>query len=190
VLWYDVRIGTEDSGLNPERSVGADRMPEQGTLPSPGALAKLLSDLLMERRVSVNMSAPMRFPPPAPFVVATYKSDDGKSAVVCVCDLALASAVSAALTVIPPSVAAESVRAGRLSETLAENLHEIFNVCTALFNQPNFPHLVLDQVALGSPTLVSALAGPVAKARERNNFEISISGYGSGKFSSWAISLV
>ncbi len=131
----------------------------------------------------------MRLPPTAPFVLATYKSADGKSAVVCVCDLPLASAAGAALTLIPTAVAEESVRAGKLSEILSENVHEIFNVCTTLFNQPNRPHLVLDDVAVHSVTLSSALAVPMAKPRERSDFEVSISGYGSGKFSSWEINL-
>ena len=162
-------------------------MPEQGTLPSPDALSKVLSDLLMERRVSVSKSAPMRFHPPAPFVLATYKSEDGKSAVVCVSDLALASAASAALTVIPPKVAAESVRTGRLSEELAENLHEIFNVCAGLFYRPDAPHFALEGVTVQSKPLSGPLAGAMARPRGRCDFEVSISGYSSGKLSIWAI---
>jgi len=164
-------------------------MAEQGTLLTPDALSKVLTDLLMDRRVNVNKSAPMRLPPPAPFVLATYKSDDGKSAFVCVSDLALASAASAALTLIPPNVAAESVRAGKLSEELSENVREIFNVCAGLFNRPDAPHFVLEEVTVQSKTLSGPLAAAMAKPRARSDFEVSISGYSSGKLSIWAINV-
>ena len=131
----------------------------------------------------------MRFPPPTPFVLATYKSGDGKSVVVCVSDMPLATAAGATLTIIPPAVAQESARAGRLDETLSENLHEVFNLISSLFNHPNHPHLVLSEVVMRATALSSVLEAPMRTPRERADFEISISGYSSGKFSSWAIEL-
>ncbi|MGO8790707.1 MAG: hypothetical protein ACLQVL_25455 [Terriglobia bacterium] len=131
----------------------------------------------------------MRLPPLLPFVLAIYKSDDGKSAVVWVCDLPLASSAGAALTLVPAAVAEESVRAGKLTDVLSENIYEIFNVCTALFNQPNRPHFVLGEVAAEAPNFSAAMLASMAKPHERDDFEVSINGYGSGKLTSWAISL-
>lgn len=153
-------------------------MPESVILPTPESLRRLLSDLLMGRAVTVKKCAPMPFPPQGAFVIVRYKTADAKETVLCVCDLALAGAAGAALSLIPPAVVSESVRAGKLSETLAENVHEIFNVCSGLFNQPDHPRFALDEVLL-PPVARGSL--PAGKPAHRNDFEIAIEGYGSGK---------
>lgn len=164
-------------------------MPESGILVTPEAFGRMLSNLFLGRAVRVKKIAPMPLPLRGAFVLATYKSADGQDSVVCVCDLALASAAGAALSLIPASVAQESVRAGKLSETLAENIHEVFNVCSALLNQPNHPRFVLDKVVLPPVAPGSVPTGPMAKPLQRHDFEVSIDGYGAGKYSAYEITL-
>ena len=153
-------------------------MPESVNLPSPDVLRRLLSDLFLGKGVTVKRGAPMPYPPTGAFVLVRYKSAGAQEMVVCICDLAFASAAGAALSLIPPAVVKECVRAGKLSETLAENVHEIFNVCSGLFNKPDHPRLALDAVLL-PPVAHSSL--PAAKPTLRSDFEIAIDGYGSGK---------
>ena len=153
-------------------------MAELVILPTPESLRRLLSDLLMGRAVTVKKGAPIPIPPQGAFAVARYKTPDGTETVLCVCDLALASAAGAALSLIPAAVVKESMRAGKLSETLAENVHEIFNVCSGLFNQPDHPRFALAEVLL-PPIAPGSIS--VGKPTRRNDFEIAIDGYGSGK---------
>ena len=49
------------------------------------------------------------------------------------CDLAFAANAAAALCLIPPATAKESISSRKLDPLLAENLREIVNVCSQLF---------------------------------------------------------
>ncbi len=158
------------------------------SMPAPHAVGNLLSDLLA-RSVKVSQTAspsPARAPAPASRAsraVAIYTNDAGEAAALCVCDMALASSVGAALSMIPAGVAAEASRAGVMPTTIAENLYEVANVAASLFNADGGPHLKLREVVTAAATLPTTLSEVVARASERIDYDIAIAGYGPGQMS-------
>src|SRR5690606_12858218 len=62
------------------------------------------------------------------WVVALYEDQQGRLAALALADLAFAAATGAALGMIPAAAASDAVKAGELSETLAENYAEVANI--------------------------------------------------------------
>jgi len=94
-------------------------------LPPTPFLEKVLAGLLV-REVETR-DAPGAAPS-GPIAVAHYRTDAPVLEVVALCELPLAAALAAALTVVPPRVAAEAVAARALDASLRENLGEVMNV--------------------------------------------------------------
>ncbi len=163
-------------------------------MPAPHTVGNLLSGLLA-RTVKVNKSTtpsaarpPARPPAPAPAAkasqaVAVYTDDTGSVAALCVCDLSLASHAGAALSLIPAGVAAEAARTGVMPASIAENLYEVANVAASLFNADGGPHLKLREVVTTAQALPAALSEVAARASERIDLEVNITGYGQGQMS-------
>ncbi len=84
----------------------------------------------------------------APRVVATYVDNEGHPRFGIVCDLALANSLGAALTLIPVGGAEDATAAGTVPENIADNLHEVFNICAAIFADTGNERIVLDRVHL------------------------------------------
>jgi|SRR5579871_322884 len=138
---------------------------------------KVLLEGLLARSVTVRK--PLAKAPPAPVSVhGSYRGDDGKIRAFCVCDLPLAASAGAALGLFPLGSANEAIAARELPEALLENFREVLNVCSRLVNYVSDDHLVLQDVVVseGGPD-----AARKAPAWESYEFEVSISGYGTGR---------
>ncbi len=162
-------------------------------IPAPHTVGNLLSGLLA-RTVKVNKSttpsaarAPARAPAPsaakASQAVAVYTDDEGSVAALCLCDMSLASHAGAALSLIPAGVAAEAARTGVMPPSIAENLYEVANVAARLFNADGGPHLKLREVVTTAQALPAGLSEMAARASERIDLEVNITGYGQGQMS-------
>ena len=117
----------------------------------------------------------------SPSVVGVFKRDDGAVAALVMLDVALAANASAALVLIPPGVAGESARSGKLSENLYENVKEVLNVCSRLFAVPGTPHVRMKGTHLVPPPAPAEIAGMLGKPNSRLDLEINVPGYAGGR---------
>lgn len=106
---------------------------------------------------------------------ANFVDDQDQLVAQCYADLPLSAALGAALSMIPPAVAAEMVAEGELTPIASDNLYEIMNMLSSLYMDDKTPHLRLTQVDVlpGEP----APFEPVS----RSDFEITAGSYGQGR---------
>jgi len=149
------------------------------TLPDAKYAATLLGMLF--DGLTVKPGAKLDLAAGAAAYCAFYVADDGTPAVCCACNIDFAANAGAALSMLPPGVARDAVRARDLTEVMRGNLHEVMNICTRLVVRENAPHLRLSGVvAVGA--LTPDQAARLKSARARVDFEIGIPKYGSGLF--------
>jgi len=152
-------------------------------MPVPERVGEFLTDLV-GRSVLAENSGELDFDADdAVFYSAVFVDDDGRVGGACVTDLAFAAHSGAALAMIPKPVAAESIDAGELSETLSANFHEVANIVTALLNGPTSAHLKIRDVVAGVPEEVRDL---VLRAAGRRQYTVTVDDYGSGSFALYA----
>ena len=151
-------------------------------LPDAAHVASVLSGILM-RKVTAQGCPPIRWPKTGAGAVAVYCTDEGRVAACCACDLPLAAQGGAALLLFPQPVAAESIRALKLEESLAENIREILNICAQLFNGVDRPHVALHAVYSDFRDLPPALANVISRSAPRLDVTVTIADYGSGRLS-------
>ncbi len=155
-------------------------MPAIVMMPAAQAVQELVSGLLGKRAAVKDGKA---FAPggTSPAIVGVYKRDDEVIAGLVVMDIPLAANAAAALVLIPPGVAGESARSGKLSENLLENVKELLNVCSRLFVGPGTPHVRMKATCLVPPAAPPEIAGFLAKPNSRMDLELSIPGYAGGR---------
>jgi hypothetical protein len=147
-------------------------------MPIPEDVRDFLADLL-GKPVSVSKASRIDVATePERFVTGVYIEDNGKLGGACITDLPLASSTGAALAMMPPIVAKESVEAGQLSEGLHDNFYEVANIFSRLLNGPSVPHLRISELVPGIPEEVLALA---EKATGRKHYDVTIVDYVGGK---------
>jgi hypothetical protein len=118
-----------------------------------------------------------------PAAVAVYNDDSGAAVALIACDIKFASYMGAALAMIPPEVAAESVTAGVLHEDLAENLHEIMNIAARFFNYADkSTHVSLSEMLVNGTPPPDSVMTLLANATQRMDLDADIPDYGSGRF--------
>jgi len=161
-----VPAGTGQAGLPP-----AERQ---------AALEALLGGLL-GRAVEI---APVDSGPPrqAPRWTAEYLDPAGTRVAVCVVEAPLASAMSAALTMMPPSVAAEWASAGALPDALRDNFHEVTNVIAKTVHAGG-DRCLLGEIAGFAPGEQLPCVAEIAAAKRAESYEVCVEGYGAGVLS-------
>jgi len=111
-------------------------------------------------------------------VVATYVHEDGTLAAAFALDLTVAAGLAAALTLVPPGVAADSIRARKLEPMLEENLHEVFNIAARFFSSAKSPRIVLKWTGVPGD---AALKQFWATAPTRSTVELTFAPYKGGR---------
>ncbi|NLA35444.1 MAG: hypothetical protein GX868_07120 [Actinobacteria bacterium] len=138
------------------------------TTPTPDAVRTLLAGLL-GRQVTVSDLAASEC---AGALAGRYvTSADGEVAAGFVCDLGAAAYLGAALTLVPRTQAEECIANGQISDTLGENLTEVLNIASRLFNDAGWQHLRLVDV-------VDAVGAEPWRAV--GTFSVEVEGYGAG----------
>ncbi len=162
-------------------TIGAEDSTE-GTFPLPEseAVQDLLAGLL-GRGVVVREVKPQGLISLDPRTVATYIADDASLAALCTCDLTLACHAGAALSLIPPPAALESIRRTLIDEYIQDNLREVMNVAASWFNRDGFPHVKLRAVHMPKERLPDDVKTLLAEPAARQDLELDLEGYGSGK---------
>ena len=146
-------------------------------LPAPEALASTLRSLF--GRAVTGKVLPALVAPVATSLTASYELDDGTVGGACILDVQLAASLGAALALMPPAVAAEAVRRGALDAALLENVHEVLNICTGLFEGGDAPHVRLGAVGAGAvPPAVQAM---LKVPRNTVCSEVAVQGYPAGR---------
>jgi hypothetical protein len=155
-----------------------------GTVQLPAA--KDVRDMLtglVGKPVGVNPGAPVTPTPDKPVSVAVYVDPHMAINALCVMDLAASAYTGAALALLPPGGAQDAVEEdGELSGLMAEALHEVVNVLSALFNVPGAPHSKLHKLYAPGDDLPGDIEGMLANFN-RIDLALEIPGYGKGALS-------
>ena len=151
-------------------------------LPRPKEVRDLLAGLL-GRDVEVAPGAPVVPTAQRPATLASCVDASLTVRALVLHDLPLSAWCGAGLALLPPPVAAEAVEAGVLSESLAENLHEVLNVSAALFNVGASPHVRLHLVHPAGHPLPADLRARALALGAREDLVVTVAGYGEGRLS-------
>jgi len=152
-------------------------------LPTRKEIRDLLVDLL-GREVTLNQSAPFAPGPSEPATLAVYVDDHLQTSAVVVCDLAFSALVGAAIGLVPLAGAEAAIEAQELPQTISENLAEVLNIASSLFNAPEHEHMKLHEVrpaAKGGMAINDRFLALTLGRRE--DLSIDIAGYGHGLLS-------
>jgi hypothetical protein len=157
-------------------------MSDTFVLPASLAVRNLLEDLL-GRDVNVNPGDPLSADDLPTATIAIYTDPAQQIHGVLGLQLSLAANVGAALGLLPPGAAEDSIDEKQLFPNLAENVFELCNVLTSLLNREGAPHVKLHQVIYpGMPLPNDARAHLLALGR-RLDLTVEVARYGKGKFS-------
>jgi hypothetical protein len=150
-------------------------------LPIQEDVRDLLSDLL-GRQVLAVKGEPLALDH-EPGVVGSYVTGDDTVCALAAADIDFACRSGAALSMVPVVVAEESLRAGRISESLLDNTHEVINIASRLVNSPLSPHLRLARLYVTPGDLPDEIESLLARPAARRDFAVTIDGYGAGRIS-------
>ncbi|WP_152192570.1 hypothetical protein [Georgenia satyanarayanai] len=115
-------------------------------------------------------------------VVGVYVTEFLRGEALVAVDTHLAAALGGAIALIPAGAARASL--GPLQETLLENVTEVLNVTSALFNVGDAPHLRLESVHdSGAGPLPADVATWLRSYGPRLDTTVDVQGYGSGLLS-------
>ncbi len=168
-------VATVLSGGDPTANAAAS-----ASAPRDVGLGQLLGGLL-RRDVSVAAAAhgPER---QAARWTADYLSSSGETVAKCVVETPLATAMSAAFTMIPPATAREWSASGTLPDLLAESFHEVTNVLAAVVRAAG-ARCVLGAIAGFAPGERLPDAERILAAVAQEDFQVRIPDYCEGLLS-------
>lgn len=120
------------------------------------ATTKQLSPAALSERVRIMLAClfgprtkvrPLpQLPASGDFYFAGYVNSVGEENSFLVCDSNFAVASGAALTLIPPSTAAEIVAKGSLPDSIYDNFKEVLNVCVGFYTETTNDRIRLSRV--------------------------------------------
>ncbi|MGY1601490.1 hypothetical protein [Geodermatophilus sp. SYSU D00815] len=151
-------------------------------LPAAKDVRDMLAGLL-GKPVTVSPGAPVTPTPKSPVSVAVYVDPQMAVNALCVLDLAASAYTGGALALLPPGGCQDAVEEdGELSGLMAEALHEVVNVLSALFNTPGAPHSKLHKLFVPGDEIDADIAGMLANFN-RIDLVVEVPGYGKGGLS-------
>jgi hypothetical protein len=150
----------------------------------PGTLAvRTLFEDLLGRDCTVGPGEPLTADDLPTATVAIYTDKAQQLYGVLGMQLSLAANVGAALGLLPPSAAEDSVDEKTLFPNLAENVFELCNVLTSLLNRDGAPHVRLYQVIYPGMALPNDARAHLLALGRRLDVTIEVSRYGKGRLS-------
>ncbi|HEV7755049.1 MAG TPA: hypothetical protein VGO94_04240 [Mycobacteriales bacterium] len=150
------------------------------SLPHPKEVRDMLSDMLGR---DVTVAPCDAFTPNVTdkHAAAVYVDDQGQVAVLAALDLPLAAWVGASIGLVPAGGAQDQVEDGELSQGVRDNLYEVLNIFSALFNKPGTPHLKIQSMYPPGEAPPLDLGVMLKSLGMRLDLEVTVAGYGSGK---------
>jgi hypothetical protein len=75
----------------------------------------------------------------------------------------------------------DGLKSGKLNEMLTENMQEVFNVMTRMFQNPGYPRVHFKNMYMSPQGFSTAASSLLKKYAYRSDFDIAIQGYPGGK---------
>ncbi len=113
-----------------------------------------------------------------PRTIAVYSDVEGQAQSICVCDVACANFLGAALTLISPAVATEDAESGKIGDAALDNLREALNVCVGLFSTA--ARISLSDVSVGDEKKQAEVETVGGGVGDTKTVEVDIERYGKG----------
>lgn len=157
----------------------AERAPAGSGGFHPSHIGRLLTSLT-RKRIHVRAVPPLPLPPQPGHFVAEYLLEHNSVVACGIGDLAFAARIGAALTLIPPAVAAEALKTRQLTEMMQGNLHEVLNVVSQSFGAEGKNAVSLGKVHLPGDPLPPELTSRLTKPGTRLDVRVEIDTYGEG----------
>ena len=148
--------------------------------PTAVEIAEMLTSLL-GKDVTARKNPAVDFDGSSQWTFAVYDEEDGTLGAVIACDVATAAFGGAALSLIPVSMAQDSIQKGIVAENLSENFREVLNVCAGLFNSPGTPRLKLGHYSEPPDEAGEGLVAWFGEVEHKIGLDITIDGYGKGR---------
>ena len=115
-------------------------------------------------------------------VLGLYRKEEKHLGGLAIGDRYFSNYIGASLTRMPAEGARSDGRQSVVTETILENVGEVFNVLTSTLNARGAPHLTLHQTRKDSMPLAGPLGKIVGVAPNRIDLQVSVPGYGKGTF--------
>lgn len=116
------------------------------------------------------------------YVVGCFSSVNGDYVGACVMDIALATSAGAALSLYPASRVAESLREGTVDPGVWENIAEVVNVTSRLFQEDAPGEVRVGAIFRGNGTPVD-LRRRIRRSRTSRCYRLSLRRYTGGQLS-------
>jgi hypothetical protein len=112
--------------------------------------------------------------------LASFVLDDGSVKILWVCDYRSVVYIGSALAAVPPETAQDNVESKEIPDNVMENFREVLNIGASLFNDPELPHISLDDVILSNDEIPEEIAILVSNPSSRIDFTLQYPDYGEG----------
>jgi hypothetical protein len=149
-------------------------------LPAPMEVRVLLTDLL-GRDVEVSDGSAWAPLPHEGAVVAEFVDDSLRLAAICMADLQFSAYAGASVGLLPAGGANDMIEENSLSPMVVENLYEVLNVMTSVFNKPNQPHVKITNMHGPGGPLPLDVKKVATRLTNRLDLKTTIAGYGTGR---------
>ena len=116
-------------------------------------------------------------------VLGLFKKEENHLGAVVIGDRYFANFIGASLTRMAADSARRDIKSGMITDTMLENVEEVFSVFGNNLNARGAPHLMLHQTRTDTVPLPEPLGKVVDVAPNRIDLQISIPGYGKGTMS-------
>ncbi|MEM1347687.1 MAG: hypothetical protein AAGI01_03960 [Myxococcota bacterium] len=156
------------------------------SMPKAGDVAHTLK-LLLDRPCPVSLRRGVRAGSLHTVTATFIDSTTEELAAICSCDMAFAAYSGASIVLVPVNRAKESIKAGKLTESLEENAFEVFNILSTFFNNNPRVHVKLEQMYASLDELPAEVRKAARKARFQLDFTVDIKSYGPGALSFYGI---
>jgi hypothetical protein len=157
-------------------------MPANFPMPKYERVKDVLTDL-MGRAVKVERTEPVDLEGARTAALADYEAANGTVGLLCFADVRLANALGAALTLVAPSVVDDAVARREIDDPTIENLREVVNVMTTLFNTTDTPHLKFHAIHRLPGDLPADIETLFKMPRARRDYRVTVEDYGTGTLS-------
>jgi hypothetical protein len=84
---------------------------------------------------------------------------------------------------MPVPTAAEAIEEKALPESMRENLYEVLNIASAMFNREGARHMKLHEVYYAGDPVPPAILGQSFTLGRREDLNVDFAGYGPGRIS-------
>lgn len=166
-------LAKEIAALGGSGSGDSPQGPEDGER----TVTSVLEGLLRKPVTAVRSEPPSRRVARA---MARYHGPTGKEVAVFIAEIGFAASAGAALSLLPPTAAAEWARAGVMTEMIEQNFFEVANVLASVVN-PKAGHCTLREVELLADFEKPRDHERLTSAAQQVNLQLTIAGYQPGR---------